>query len=256
MLSFSTLMTPSERIHSKYLEMFLENSMNYVIMMSHANRLMKEEIDEYLKTKDITKIYKDVYIHTIKTIFPLFDLNYDKFIEFQTRNFILFLYSEFQNYLYKWLKYIYEKRPHLLDEKQISIKIKSILDNTIDLKREVEYKIDRQIEQNLRKDFNDFFNFIHNKLGIHHNLTEEQILKLKEMEHIRHLFAHGDGTVNHIFLFYISDSEYKIGDKINITIEKSNEFWQKILEIIFSLDESFLISYPELAVKSAFMKVA
>ncbi len=248
-------MPQKKLLHSKFYELFLENVCTYIIIQNRAIQLMKKESDElkdeFTKTIKPQVIQKDVYIGVMKKIFPEYNLDFNKFKEIHFRNHIIYLYSELEFYFYRCLNHIFVKRPNLLEEKNISLSIKSILDKDYNLDEEVQKKLDKAIEQKLRKDFNDFFDYCSKKLGLKHKLPQEDINELKKFRQIRNLYVHGDGTINELFFEKYPDSPFKIGEKFEINEELLNNLVQKLIKILDQFDEQMLKAYSELGIETS-----
>jgi len=248
-------MTQKKILHSKIYEIFLENVCTYIIIQNRAIQLMKKESDEtkekFIKTLKPQTIQKNVYMEDMKTVFPEFNLDFYKFKEIHFRNHIIYLYSELEFYFYRCLNYVFTKRPNLLEEKNISLSVKSILNKDYNLEEEVQKKLDKEIEQKLRKDFNDFFEYCSKKLGLKHRLSQEDINELKKFRQIRNLYVHGDGTVNEMFFRKYPESLFKIGEKFKIDEELLNNLVQISIRILDQFDEQIVKAYSELGVETS-----
>lgn len=124
-------------LFSRFYEIFLENISTYIILQNHAIKLMKQKSDEekkdFLQNLKPQKIIKDVYIDVMKKVYPDFKLDFSKFKEIQFRNHLLYLYTELEFYFFKSLMYVLTNRPALLKDKNISISVKSIINNDYNL---------------------------------------------------------------------------------------------------------------------------
>lgn len=214
-------------------------SRSQLFLLDIMNKL--SENNEFLKTlkiKSSIEHFEDL----------LYDYEYfDKFQEIQLSIALRFIYSEFEHYLFKCIKYILMKYPSRMSEKEI--KIGMILNYNYDINTVIEAKAEMVVENLLRKNFNDIFNKISDFYGIKHNITEQEIYDISELRQIRNLFTHGDGTVTHIYLNRVKDTPYKLGEKLKITTELHKHAGDIVYRITKKFDEALLIKYPELTHK-------
>jgi len=246
---------------SKFYTIFYENISTYTIMQSYIELLfyqepnftekildlINESISKYPKTTKIKDIMDDVYLPSLFgriTLRGFGKISHENFQNYNNRNFIQFFYTEFEYYLFKCLKYIYMKKPEILSDKQVKIKL--ILESGLNLDTIIQAKIDLVIEQQLHENFSKFFDYIHKQLGLECNLNNDEIKGLIEFRQLRNLYAHGDGTITQMYLDKVSKSNLKLGKKVNLTRNTLNRFIILVISVLNNFDKSFINKYPEI----------
>lgn len=98
----------------------------------------------------------------------------------------------------------------------------------------------------MRTSLEDIFKMAQKDHGIDHKIENTKIAILNKYRKIRNLYAHGNGFVNKIFLQQTKLSEFKEGEKLEITLEMVNEFLITIREVVNSFDKALLLKFPSL----------
>ncbi len=247
---------------SKFYNIFYENVFNYLFLDSYIEILfyqepnIKNKIIE-LANEEASKYPKDATIGDIKDIDNVVPslllrvllgkfeyITPENFKKHNDRNFIQFFYTEFELYLFKCLKYIYTKRPQIIGNKQVSLKL--LLEHEYHLETIIQAKIENVIEQNLREKFDKFFEYIQEHLDIEHKLTSEDINELIRFKQLRNIYAHGDGTITQIYIDKIPETNYKLGERLEITQEIKFKSYHIIIKTINAFDKAFIEKYPEI----------
>ncbi len=197
------------------------------------------------------------------------NFNIKKFKEFENITLLFFMFSEFENYLFKCFKYIIIRRPEILFEKQISIEniINKIKDLKLDSKDEIEneeYKnlllnsiiedfTERIIHDKLYENYEEVFTYARRVLGIKHDIESGTLNLLYLFKQFRNLYSHGDGIISYIFLNKVEKIGYKtkyfkLGEKLIVDDELIDDVRSMIFFIGSTFDKAFSSSYPELKV--------
>ncbi len=166
---------------------------------------------------------------------------------FLNRFHLLFLYSEFEQYLFSSIKSLILKYPDLLKEKTISIK--QIIEWNKDFDLIIQEKAEAVTEQLLRDDFNKFFQILSEKpYGFKVELEQSIINELNEFKQLRNAYIHGDGTVSLIYLSKIKESRLKLGDKLSLDIELNFKNQNLLFSVLRKFDKILLEKIPELEI--------
>ena len=248
---------------SKFYKIFYDNIYTYVIMNTYLELLFTQESEVKQTILDLVKkrvltYPKNIKIKDIKDdknipslmirllLGSIKEINIETLKHYNFRNMIQYLYTEFEFYLFKCLKYIYtQKRMDIIEEKQVKIKL--LLKHQLNLNTIIQAKIDKIIEQKLRENYSIFFRkSIHEQLGLKHSLTENEINSLIEFKLLRDLYAHGDGTVTQIYLDKVPNSKVNLGDKLNLTLELIIESYTTVIKILNKFDSALIEVYPDL----------
>ncbi len=172
------------------------------------------------------------------------------FKEFQNQHYILFVYSQMEQYFFKCFKSVLMIEPDILKENTLTIQ--KILENNKDFDLILDEKAEEIALKQFRTNFSDIFEkFVREKLGLRHGITEDEIMALNDFKQLRNLFAHGDGTITRSFLKKVQEPSLKLGlgDKLQITKEIKNKAWEIVLQVVMKFDEVLVKTYPELSYK-------
>ncbi len=159
-------------------------------------------------------------------------------------HYLLYLFSQLQLFLFKTINYLLLKRPINISEKIISIK--TVLDNNKDWDVILEKKIENVILNLFFSGWKEIFDYIFSPLGLHHDITNQEIADLEEFSLLRNLYAHGDGTVTHIYLQKSRGKDIKYGDKIDIDDKYLEKSKRMIFIVLQKIDQKLIKSCPEL----------
>ncbi len=237
---------------------------------------LKKTIDLYEKLPDIPKSIINYFfsdrIESFKNSLekielfgkPLIDiansymknLNYETLIEFENINYLKFLFTEWETYLFNSYKYILLKHPNLLDNMQISYK--DLRDNFPGSEPELvtEYFAEKKLKEVFYENYYKIFDFGKKKLGLKHQITNEEIKILEAAKAIRNLYVHSDGTVTSLFLKTVQATGIKLtnfqekGLEIGKKCPLGNKMIFALQNFMFALvkeiDKPLIKAYPEL----------
>ena len=244
---------------SDHFMLFFQNIIIYSYSRFMKLYEVKDSIDIYSKIKEISIKISDIkadsalkeFLDEMLQIF-IPEISYEKVKDIENRSFILLLFSEFENYIFKCFKSIYFSHLYLLKEKNIPLSL--ILEKNNAELENVNGKVlfleilnnivELQIRDSFYQSYEDIFKIANKKLGIKHNISKDSIDILSGYKLIRNLYAHGDGTVNQIFLEQIK--RYDLGLS-SLTIGKKLELDSllllRILTIIFKICKEFDKAY-------------
>lgn len=234
-------------LKSKFLRAFYHSIYTFNIMNSYVNRTMAEKFQD--KKQKLTE-EMDEYLRAMKAFFPTIEpLDYSKFIEYQARNIIQFLYTEMEHYFFKCFKEIYLNNSEKIGEKKVSIS--NIIDFNYNGKKLLEAVVERNVEDIIHGSFRKIFKEANQTFGISYQIEKGEMDKLFQFKLVRNLFAHGDGTISQHYLDNIRNirnivkSECKLGEKLKITLEMINDFLLLVINVLDKFDENLLKSYPK-----------
>lgn len=225
--------------------------------------------DDIIELKEIqakTENYmKNKYDYMFK------NFNVEKFREFENITLLFFMFSEFDNYLFKCFKHHLIERPELLFDKQILIEnvINKIKDLDLDPKEKIENNIikkliidsivedyaEKTIHDRFYENYEEIFNYAQKKLGINHNIDSKALKLLNLFKQFRNLYAHSDGIISYIFLNKVEKIGYKTkyfksGEKLKIDDEIIDDVKGMIFGISLEFDGAFIESHPELKINN------
>lgn len=287
----------SEEIESqsKYLKIFLEDIFSFRLLYMHKIFKIAPDLEDYenmdfesLDWKDFAEKLTNMILvrirfmrHYSKSYKKLNDkrdynlsnlteeyfnnlkkISIEAFVEIENRQFILILFSEFENYLFKCLKFLYLKDPRGVSSKTLKIgdlinKEKVNLNNkktlNIDIKSFISEKIENHIENLLRKGYKHTLEEAREDLKIHHQISKRDFRELRFYKDIRNLFAHGDGTIDYNFIrkckFKLKNYEgIKVGKKFPLDFETILEAFNIIIYTAKAFDKALISAHTELII--------
>ncbi len=195
------------------------------------------------------------------------NMTIDEFLDIEHRMYLPFLFSELENYIYRFFHYVYFKDPRKLSGKNVSIKdiigdknnmnlneIQGLV--PIDLKSIITKKVEDIIEESLKnkKGYKKTFEKARDEFDIQYNISNDLFEELEFYKKIRNLFAHGDGTIDYRFLDnkkpylknHINSNRLKIGEKFPLNLWAISQIQDKILKVLKEFDRALVKKYPEL----------
>jgi len=198
-------------------------------------------------------------IHILKNFYEISRIyTYDNFIDFQNRYFIIFLYSEMENYFFKCLKHIFTKFPN----KQFRLLIE---------KRGLSYLegyVETQIIIMLNNmKYNKFFELLSRNWNLNPNFGEIVIRYLTIFREIRNLFVHHNGIIDQKYLeniqyphsnfrdnYIIKNLSYQIGDKFILNMNIIDDIDALVVRIVSDFDKELIRKYsnPDLIITQIF----
>ena len=250
---------------SDHFMLFFQNVLIYSYSRLMKLYEVKDSIDIYSKIKEISSNILDIKSDSLFKIildemFQIFipEINYEKVKDIENRSYILLLFSEFENYIFKCFKSIYFSKPDLLKEKSIPLSLllekkNADLENVNGKLLFVEIlnnAVESQIRDYFYKSYEDIFKIANKKLGIKYNISKDSIDKLSGYKLIRNLYAHGDGTINQIFYEQIKRydlglSSLTIGNKLELDFPLLTMIFTIIFKICTEFDKAYLNAIKE-----------
>lgn len=207
---------------------------------NEGSRLKKGDLIEIEFTDDDLKAIYD----------SMEGINYENLIKFENRYFLLLIYSELEQYLFKSFKYVLTKYPAILKEK--SIPLNKLLDNNQTINSIIEEKIEKELHDLLYNNFFEVFRYASTVLKIIHQIGKDDIKKLNEFRQVRNLYTHGDGKINTLFLSKVRDSNFKLGEEMIINTDQLQIYLDLIFKILIKFDKIFIKKFPELITDEEF----
>lgn len=159
----------------------------------------------------------------------------------------LSLYSEFETYLHRYLKYHIQKNIGILKEKTITLG--KIIEKDKNLDLIFEEKTEKTIKDLLKSgNYKKLFHKISEKpYNFEIDLTEDEINRIDEFKQLRHLYVHGDGKADLIYLSKTKNKKIKKGEHIPITRELIyNDFMPLLFNFIEKMDKYLISIHPEM----------
>jgi len=227
---------------STYFREFAKNRWITRNMISAIDTLIPEQmiaeverdIQEWEAYEKVLKDFKShVVINTVLT--PEF------YAEFILKTQLFLLISDFENYLFQSVKFIFTSYPKMLARKKVNIPFSQLFEKSS--KDLIEEKIEKTIQDNLRSYF-EFIKFL-DSFDIHPRVTKDEIKRANEILQVRNLYAHNNGIVNSIFLNKFGDTPFSIGEKyplLHKTIGHSIIFLE---ELVKRIDVAFIDQFKE-----------
>jgi len=151
-------------------------------------------------------------------------------------NFVVSLVSQFDAYLGKLIRQIFEIQPEILNSSEKLLKF-SDLTSFEDIDEAKEYIIEKEIESVLRESHINHFVWLERKLDIPLRKDLPSFLDFIEITERRNLFVHTNGVVSRQYLSVCQKNcpklveDISIGDKLNA----DTEYLVKSQEIIFEI---------------------
>jgi len=221
----------SFRKGSEYFRIFLNNSFLY----SHFYIEKRDSLEDFLRDREysvnssirnLSKKFKfnQEDITSIKEFhFSLFPrISESAYSYIKKRAFLVFTYSEMEQYFFKCMKHILISHSSYSEVKAEKQTVGFIMRN------------------NWQKIFNSFRAFIN------HTINDNLIKELDKFRIIRNLFAHGNGTINQNYLNYFPNSSQRFGDRLDLTTDLIYKYQNLSSEIIIFFDDALLQIFPEL----------
>lgn len=151
-------------------------------------------------------------------------------------NFVVSFVSQFDAYIGRLIRTMFEERPELLNSTEKSIQLSSILefDNIEEAK---DYIIEKEVESVLRESHLKQFKWLENKLSIPLRKDLPSFSDFIEVTERRNLFVHCNGVVSRQYLDTCKENnviglnKIKIGNKLNA----DPGYYQKCYNVLFEI---------------------
>ncbi len=221
-----------------------------------ASDLELSEIERLIADPDKGFHAKEM-LRDMENLIEIFkDINYAKLKEFLFRSNIIYLFTEFENFLFKCMKFILLKYSEIMDQKSIRLKEIRLMHDSRNLKLIEEIIAENTIQDLLYKNYIDIFNYFKDPLGIELQFSQESIDKLNIFKEIRNFLTHGDGIINLLFLKRISNWNFdkydlkltnlKIGEKLIVGQQTIFNLFRLLNSFIIEIDRVMDKKFPEL----------
>lgn len=215
-----------------------------------------DEIERFISNPNKESVAKDMLKDMKNTLNLIKDVNFERMKEFLNRSKMVYIFTEFENYLFKCIKFILLKYPEILDEKSIKLKEIRLIQNNGDIGLIKEIIAENTIRNLFYKNYYEIFKYLKDPLGIELDFSQEVINKLIGYKEIRNLLTHSDGVINLLFQNRISNwnlsvedlnlKSLKLGDKLVIDQLLISDFLKILFDIMIEIDIIMVKKFPEL----------
>jgi len=234
--------------NNKISEFAIQYGLELIIFDNLFARYGRKELEEEIKKSiDEQAIPDDEFKEMAVEFLDIFTKGMkSKYDSYRIRMSLVQLNTTFENYLYKFAQYWLEKRPGILDECDIKFK-----DLRLSAKDElILQKIDDFIHDNLLKnDYKQILTSINKRFNIEINYTINEFDELNKFYAIRNTIVHSNGIVDRRFKLKFPETDYKLGDELNLTDEFVETIERLLLKIILKIDKLLVSHYPELIIE-------
>lgn len=246
-----------------FLKCVKEGNLNYYMRSIKAREEGVEiddvdlnEIMRLVSDPNKDNIAKEMLKDMENTLNLVKDINFERMKEFLNRSKMIYIFTEFENYLFKCIKFVLLKYPEILDEKSIKLKeIRLILNNgNLGLAKEI--IAENTIRNLFYKNYYEIFKYLKDPLGLELDFSEKVINKLIGYKEIRNLLTHADGIINLLFQNRIFNrnlsvedlnlNSLKLGEKIIIDHLLISDFLNILFDIMIKIDIIMVKKFPEL----------
>lgn len=212
------------------------------------------DVDEYLasikddeKRSRVEQFLKGQVLYQLEQEYEIRrHFNEENLDVFLNRFHLLYLYSEFEQYLFSSFKFLILKYPDSLKEKVVSIK--QNIEKNKDFNLILEEKAETVVEQLLRIDLNKFFKIISKKpYRFKVEFDQRVINELDEFKQLRNAYIHGDGTASLIYLSKIRETSLKLGHKLQLDVDLIFKKQELLFFVLAKFDKILFEKIPELS---------
>ena len=214
------------------------------------------EVERFISTPRKDNYVKEMLKDMENTLNLVKDINFERMKEFLYRSNMIYIFTEFENYLFKCIKFILLKYPEILDEKSIKLKEIRLIQNNANLGLVKEIIAENTIHDLFYKNYYEIFKYLQKPLGLELDFSRKIINKLNGYKEIRNLLTHGDGKINllfqnRIFNWNLSTEDLnlnslKLGEKIIVNNFLISDFLDILFDIIIEIDVVMVKKFPEL----------
>jgi len=220
------------------------------------NNVDLNEIERFVSDPNKGNLAKEMLKDMENTLNLIKDINFERMKEFLYRSNIIYIFTEFENYLFKCIKFILLKYPAILDEKSIKLKEITLIQNDANLGLVKEIIAENTIHDLFYKNYYEIFKYLNNPLRLELDFSRKVINKLNGYKEIRNLLTHGEGKINllfqnRIFNWNLSTEDLnlnslKLGEKIIVDHFLISDFLDILFDIIIEIDIVMVKKFPEL----------
>lgn len=246
-----------------FLECLKEGNLDYYFRRIKArekgidiNKIKLDKIEKSISDPKKDKIAYQMLKDMEKTLDLVGDMNFKNMKEFLYKSNLIFIFTEFEKFLFKCIKFALLKYPKILDDKVIKLKeIKSIKSSgNIDLLNEI--VAENTIHNLFYQNYHEIFKYLKKPVGLDLEFDQNIINKLNGYKEIRNLVIHGDGTINLLFQSKINNwnlreedlnlKSLEKGDKILIEDLLLSDLIDLLFDIVIEIDILMVKKFPEL----------
>ena len=219
--------------------------------IEEAERLKKgiEELKElYYNVMD--DFLRDLIDYNFKTF------NFNNLIEFENINFYIYIFNQFENFLFKVFSFILMKRPRIIKNKSITLNQLNIIRDNLNRDLINEFVIEKTLHDLFYKKYEKIIKYANNPLGLNINIEEKEISILNGYKQIKNLYSHGEGIVNTLLLkkFQAFNIDFidlglkksYLGDKLQINMKLIKGLEKLLFKVCSLIDKSLVSKYPEI----------
>lgn len=152
------------------------------------------------------------------------------------RHFVISLVSQYDSFLGKIIRFIYSAKPEMLNSSEKSLLYTDLM-SFDSIQSAMEYLIEKEIENVIRKSHSEQFEWLTNKLKTSFNKNLKSWPTFIELTERRNLFVHCDGKVSSQYIKVCTENKCKIdpsieaGDELNVPNAYFEEAYCCIYEI-------------------------
>lgn len=246
-----------------FLKCVKEGNLNYYMRRIKARQEGVEiddvdlnEIMRFVSDPNKDNIAKEMLKDMENTLNLIKGINFERMKEFLNRSKMIYIFTEFENYLFKCIKFILLKYPEILDEKSIKLKEIRLIQNNGNLGLVKEIIAENTIRNLFYKNYYEIFKYLKDPLGLELDFSQKVINKLIGYKEIRNLLTHADGIINLLFQNRIFNrnlsvedlnlNSLKLGEKIIIDHLLFSDFLNILFDIMIEIDIIMVKKFPEL----------
>jgi len=246
-----------------FLKCVKEGNLNYYMKKIKArnegvliDNVNLNEIERFVSDPNKDNIAKEMLKDMENTLNLVKDINFERMKEFLNRSNMIYIFTEFENYLFKCTKYILLKYPEILDEKSIKLKEIRLIQNNGNFGLVKEMIAEKTIHDLFYNNYYEIFKYLKKPLGLELDFSQNVINKLNGYKEIRNLLTHGDGIINLLFQNKILNwnlskedlnlNSIKLGDKLIIDHSLISDFLDILFDIIIEIDIIMVKKFPEI----------
>ncbi len=249
--------------YKPFLECIKEGNVEYYFKRIRArekeieiNEVNLNEIEKLVSDPKKDKIASEMLKDMEKTLDLVGDMNFENMKEFLYKSNLIFIFTEFEKFLFNCIKFVLLKYPEILDDKSIKLKEINLIKNSGDIDLVNEIVAEKTIHNLFYKNYHEIFKYLKDPIGLDLKLDLNTINKLNGYKEIRNLITHGDGTINLIFQGKISNwrlnkedlnlESLEKGDKILIDNLLLSDLIDLLFDIVIKVDILMTKKFPEL----------
>lgn len=200
-------------------------------LMGFINENVKEIEEDDGEKSVLIKLEEKTYFESLNKNFSIAALA-SKIIP---ESLFVSLVSQYDSFLNKLLRAIFEIKPELLSGSERSLTYSELVNfNSLDDARE--YIVDKEVESVLRRSHSDHFDYLENKLDIPLRKDLPAWKIFIELTERRNLLVHCDGVVSNQYIDVCNKHKCKI-DEVNIgdRLVVSHDYFKEVYKCLFEI---------------------